>query len=323
MTSTVEGKTEGGLVDIFGALFPAASITGAPKVRTMSIIKRLESTPRLLYSGAIGNLLPGRKALFNVAIRTVLVDSESGTAEYGTGGGIVWDSTVEAELAETKTKARLLSEPTGEFSLLETLLWTPAEGYVLLNLHLERLVDSALYFAIKVDPDGVRKALLKHVPTLNNRPSRVRLLVSEEGTISVSSEPWPETLHEKRPLVRLSRTRVSSSDRFLYHKTTNRRVYEEARRSVHDCDDVLLRNEHDELTESTIANLVLELDGQLVTPPVRCGLLPGIYRQWMLRGGTVQECVVSVEDLKRATRVFLVNSVRGQYEITLAQSPDG
>jgi para-aminobenzoate synthetase/4-amino-4-deoxychorismate lyase len=119
------------------------------------------------------------------------------------------------------------------------------------------------------------------------------------------------------PFVRLAERPVSSTDRFLYHKTTNRAVFDNARAGAPDCEDVILWNERGELTEATIANLVLELDGELVTPPVSSGLLPGVYRRWLLQRGMVQERILTRIDLSRASRVFLVNSVRGQYEVNV------
>ncbi len=159
MTSTVEAQTEAGLGDIFRALFPPASITGAPKVRTMQIIAELERLPRRLYTGTIGFLAPGRRAQFNVAIRTLLVNRPTGCAEYGVGSGITWDSDPEAEWQECRTKARILAPPVPAFSLLETMRWTPEEGYYLLERHLERLQDSALYFGFRFDLTALRLEL--------------------------------------------------------------------------------------------------------------------------------------------------------------------
>ncbi|MBM4427144.1 MAG: aminodeoxychorismate synthase component I, partial [Chloroflexi bacterium] len=147
MTSTVRAKTKASVTEIFSALFPCASITGAPKISTMNIIAELETNPRRIYCGSIGYIAPNRKARFNVAIRTALVDKQNSTAEYGLGGGIVWDSTSADEYSEALLKARVLTNPPQkEFSLFETLLWTPEEGYFLLERHVARMEDSADYF---------------------------------------------------------------------------------------------------------------------------------------------------------------------------------
>lgn len=311
MTSTVSGTTEVGLAGLFRAMFPAASITGAPKARTTEIIAELETTPRRIYTGSIGFVTPGRVAQFNVAIRTVLVDRRAGGAEYGVGGGIVWDSQAGAEWQECRTKARVLAHPRTQFDLLETLRWTPGEGFFLLERHLARLAGSADYFARPLDVERVRQALDAAAAAWYGGPRRVRLTVSAGGEPRVESAPL-----EPLPLpyrVRVARRAVDSSDVFLYHKTTWREVYRRALAETPGCDDVLLTNERGELTESTIANLIVELDGRLVTPPVRCGLLAGTLRAQMIEAGRVVERVVTVDDLHRASAVHLANSLRGTW----------
>lgn len=316
MTSTVVGETQASLDEIFSALFPPASITGAPKASTMKIIDELESTPRQVYTGAIGYAAPGRRAQFNVAIRTVLFDHRSGQAEYGTGGGITWDSLDTAEYEECLVKAKVLSARIPRFALLESLLWTPEEGYFLLERHLRRLAESAAYFDYPLDLELVRQRLQagSQPSTFNVQPLKVRLLVDEDGQVSVESAP----LGEIKPLVRLgvASEAVRSADPFLYHKTTHRAVYERKRLSCpqpegEPWDDVLLWNERGELTEATNANIVVELDGERYTPPVDCGLLEGVYRGWMLEQGLVQERVIRLDELRRASGLWVINSVRG------------
>ena len=124
MTSRVSAETRASLAEIFAAMFPCASITGAPKANTMRIIAETETAPRRIYTGSIGLISPGRRAQFNVAIRTVLVDKDRQQAEYGVGGGVVWDSTPEGEYEECLLKARILTAHRPDFSLLESLLWT-------------------------------------------------------------------------------------------------------------------------------------------------------------------------------------------------------
>ena len=160
MTSTVTASSPAPFADIMAALFPCASVTGAPKPRTMEIIAELEQTPRRVYTGCIGFLSPGRQAQFNVAIRTILIDRERKRAEYGVGGGILWDSTVDDEYEECRIKARVLTSGYPEFSLLETILWTPDRGYYLLERHLARLRDSAAYFGFSVDLGRIRDLLI-------------------------------------------------------------------------------------------------------------------------------------------------------------------
>jgi len=310
MTSTVHADSRKSLSEILSALFPCASITGAPKIRTARIIADLEKAPRNLYTGCIGFLGPDSSAQFNVAIRTAVVDRHAGTAEYGTGGGIVWDSVSGDEYTEAILKSRVLSEQRPDFSLLETLLWTPEEGYFLKDYHLRRLSDSASYFGYKIAIDNIDKALGEKASAFRMEPYRVRLTADRDGTVNLDSSPLGIGGFADRVRVGLARDPVNSRDIFLYHKTTCRNVYDEALRLRPECEDILLWNEKSELTESSIANIVLEIDGKLVTPPVASGLLAGVFREWLIDKGTILERVLSVHDLKRASTIYLVNSVR-------------
>ncbi|MSP12148.1 MAG: aminodeoxychorismate synthase component I [Chloroflexi bacterium] len=317
MTSTVTAETQASTVDIITALFPCASITGAPKARTMEIIARLEHTPRHVYTGAIGTIGPDRQATFNVAIRTVLVDKRSGTAEYGVGGGIVWDSTSEEEYAECLVKTQVLTGRRPDFALLETMLWIPADGYFLLSYHLQRLRDSASYFDYAVDLERVQAELKTLASSLPDAPHRVRLLAARDGSLTCQATPLPGLPAPRQVRLGLAPSPVDASNVFLYHKTTLRETYEAARAACPDCDDVLLWNKQGEITESTIANVIVKLAGQLVTPPVTCGLLPGTYRAWLLDQGKIREQRITLEMVKRAEGIFLINSVRKWQEVLL------
>jgi len=317
MVSTVTGQTQAGLIEILRALFPAASITGAPKASTMKIIEELETSPRKVYTGCIGFASPKKLAQFNVAIRTAIIDRDQDRVEYGVGGGITWDSVDKSEYEECLTKAKILSVRLPEFSLLETLRWTPIHGYFLLDLHMQRLQDSAKYFDFSVDIRDVRAYLDELVTCFESKDYKVRLLLDENGSIRAQAEFLSEV--SKQTLkVCLAKEPVDSNDPFLYHKTTNRKVYEHASDSCPGYDDIILWNERGEVTESCVANLVVELDGNLYTPPVSCGLLPGTYRSWLLSQGKVQERIIPLEQLDKCTRLFLVNSVRGQQAAELA-----
>lgn len=321
MTSTVQSETAAGLEEVFAALFPCASITGAPKIRTMQIIAELERSPRRIYCGAVGYYAPGRQAQFNVAIRTLRVDKRQGEAEYGVGGGIVWDSEAEEEWQETRAKARALVELPRPFDLLETLRWSPDEGWRLLEAHLERLERSAAYFDFPYDRqralDELERLAARFTPT---QAQRVRLMLSRSGEVAVEARPLEEgrggSVTRPYPLA-LAKTPVRSTNRFLYHKTTRRQVYQRALAEVPGAQDALLFNERGEVTESTIANLVYELDGARYTPPVECGLLPGVERAALLAQGAIQERTLRLEELPRCTRLWLVNSVRGMWEASL------
>jgi para-aminobenzoate synthetase/4-amino-4-deoxychorismate lyase len=308
LTSTCRASTDASVSEVLAALFPSASITGAPKVRTMERIAELETTPRGIYTGAIGRIGPGRSACFNVAIRTVHIDRERRTAEYGTGGGIVWDSVAEDEYEEARTKALVVTSPPPEFALLETLRWSPREGYVLLERHLDRLFDSAAYFGRRVDRDLLMRQLEAAVRG-KRRVQRVRLLVTRDGTLDVRAD---ELIRKRRRwTVVLAREPIDSDDRFLFHKTTHRAVYDSARVASPDVDDVLLWNTRGEITESTVANVVVRRDGELVTPPVECGLLPGTARAELIERRRVREKIVLREELEDVQALYLVNSVRG------------
>ncbi|HXQ36158.1 MAG TPA: chorismate-binding protein, partial [Anaerolineales bacterium] len=316
MTSTVTAKTNASLTEIFSALFPSASITGAPKVGTMRIISELETTPRRVYTGSIGYISPGRKAKFNVAIRTALIDRQTQKAEYGVGGGIVWDSTSTDEFAEALLKARVLTEPDQRFSLLETMLWTPEAGYFLREKHVERILDSAHYFDFPISRNEMDK-YLDDVSSDFESPQRVRLLLDRFGKLKSESALFQPAESSQRMKVCLAKEPINSNNVFLFHKTTHREIYESARQDFTDCDDVLLYNEHDELTEFSIGNLVLELDGRLFTPPLSCGLLPGIFRAHLLETDQIAERTIRIEELKDCTKIFIINSVRKWREVEL------
>ena len=330
MTSTVSGWLgRRSLSDIFKALFPCASITGAPKAKTMEIIRELETSPRKIYTGAIGFSTPSGEVCFNVAIRTALI--QNGSLEFGVGGGIVWDSDADAEYEETLTKARVLTEPRPDFKLLETMLWEPENGIFLLDGHLQRLGKSSAYFDVPMDMHEVLERLEQHVGGLAQVPHRIRLLVSREGEMEIESviietgracsPSAPRTDHRSVPILRvaIAKAPVDSQDVFLFHKTTHRVVYDSARKTFPDCDDVVLWNERGEVTEGTIANIVVRKEGRLVTPPVECGLLAGTFREHLLKSGEIEEGIVTLEDLRGADDCYLVNSVRGWMRVDLEE----
>lgn len=318
MTSTVTSETDADLTGIMAALFPCASITGAPKARTMHIIANLETTPRKVYTGCIGFLSPERRAQFNVAIRTVIVDRETGVAEYGVGGGIVWDSQPGDEYEECRIKAKVLTERRPQFDLLETILWEPEGSFFLLERHLRRMEASARYFDFPFDRKSIVRALCDLERRFSATAQKVRLTLSPTGIPSCGNTPLgPDAPHASVRLG-IAGFSVDSSDIFLYHKTTHRRVYLEAKDSCPDCDEVLLRNEHGLVTESTIANLVILHGGQWITPPVECGLLPGTFREQLLEEGKIREGPVTMDMLDHAEQIVLINSVRKWREARLA-----
>lgn len=321
MTSTVTASTQASVCDIFRALFPSASVTGAPKVASMKLIAALEGSPRGIYTGAIGYIAPKRRARFNVAIRTAVVDREAGTGVYGVGGGIVWDSDAEDEFQECVDKARVLAEPRAAtaFSLLETILWTADEGFVLLEEHLARLEASAGYFDFSFERDAIEARLA--ALNLTQAPAqkyRLRLLLGRAGDMQIEVQAFCEGDANRQWCVALADSPVDTRDAFLYHKTTRREVYEEALAAAGDCDDVILWNEDGYITEAGIGNVVVRLAGRLWTPPVECGLLAGTFRGKLLREGVVGLRKVAVTELAEAEAIFLINSVRGWISCRLA-----
>jgi para-aminobenzoate synthetase/4-amino-4-deoxychorismate lyase len=316
MTSTATTRSDASIAQIFAALFPCASITGAPKIRTMDIIADLEREPRRIYTGAVGHLAPGRRARFGVAIRTALVDRCAGSAEYRVGAGITWDSQAESEYRECLDKAGILKRPAPPFAVLETMRWTPGDGIWLQEEHLQRMAATAEYFGYAWGRDRVEARLRVLVRTLPPAAHKVRLLLHADGRLEATASRL--TVAGAKPLsMQLARRPVDAEDPFLYHKTTRREVYERARAEAPGADEVLLWNHRGEVTEATTANLVVELDGRRLTPPVSSGLLAGTLRARLLATGEVVEDVVGMGDLQRAERIWLVNSVRGWREACL------
>lgn len=314
MTSTVRADTDASLSDILAAAFPCASITGAPKVRTMQIINELEPETRGVYTGSVGFIAPGRRVQLNVAIRTAVIDRLHGRAVYGVGSGVVWDSDADAEYDECLLKARVLQaqpDPAGDFRLLESLRWTPSEGYFLYERHMGRLRESAEYFGFAFAEASIERALAEQAAMLGG-PSKVRLLLDRAGRVNVEAQPLSHGARREPIRVGLAAVPIASTNVFLYHKTDRREVYDAARASRPDCDDVIMWNEQGELTEASAANIVLELDGRLYTPPVDSGLLSGTLRASLLAAGEVEERTLATSDLGRATGLWLVNSVRGR-----------
>ncbi|WP_079477753.1 aminodeoxychorismate synthase component I [Halobacillus salinus] len=319
MTSTVQGELseEYTMYNVFRALFPCGSITGAPKVRTMEYIRELEDSPRDVYCGAIGFMTPKKEAVFNVPIRTVMVDQEAETAVYGTGGGVTWDSTSKGEYEEILTKARLLTESRPVFSLLETMKLE--EGvYPLLDKHLQRVQSSAVFFGRACPVDDIRDHLEKLARKHSTGAYKVRLLVEEKGSWNTSVDEIADP--KAKITCKLAKSPVDEQNPFLFHKTTHRLVYEE--HNDPDAYTVLLWNTRQELTEFTIGNLVVKMNGHYFTPPVDSGLLAGTFRERLLEEGVIRERVLHLHDLLECEEVWFINGVRGWMEVELSWEGD-
>lgn len=305
------------LLDTIENLFPCGSITGAPKLRAMEIIHEVEPAPRGLYTGSIGYIAPTGDFAFNVAIRTAVIDS-SGRGTIGIGGGIVADSEAASEYDEALLKLRFLSDPTPPVTLIETLKWSPQEGFVLLGRHLARLLSSASYFGLPADAAEVTVKLI-NVSQTWTAPMRVRLTLSETGT-DITAVPLPPT-PEKFRFIIVAET-LNSSSIWLAHKTTNRAFYDAPRQRAHDTlgmDEVVFLNERGELTEGSFTNLFIQRGGKLLTPALASGLLPGTLRAELIETGRAEDAILTLADLHSAEAIFLGNSVRGLIRAELFQ----
>jgi len=297
------------LSDVFAALFPSGSVTGAPKASAMSLIASLEDSARGVYCGAVGLLEPsddGYHATFNVAIRTAVATARGG--EFGTGGGIVFDSEPAREYAEMALKAQQLQAPSAHFRLLETFRHVPQESTGIAQRHLARLRRSARDLGFLV-PEDLTARVRRRLDTVPYE-ARVRVLVSTNGRLSIQVAPVPVS-PEARVRLAIDDEPVESSDPFLFHKTTRREVYNRRRRRFPDVDDVVMVNERGECTEATTSNLAIQRGGRWLTPPLTSGCLPGIARAMLLERGELVEAVVHVADLETAEDIAIINSLRG------------
>jgi para-aminobenzoate synthetase / 4-amino-4-deoxychorismate lyase len=326
MTSTVEGKLRADVdySQVFQSLFPCGSITGAPKIRAMEIIHELERSPRGIYTGTIGYFAPAQdgskqvaKAVFNVAIRTIVL--ENGHGEMGVGSGITADSLASAEYAECALKAHFLTSPTVEFDILEALLWDGE--YQRLERHMQRMAASAAYFDYPYNPADVQRVLAELSASLVlGQQYKVRLKLNRDGECSGEAlQIQPQESTTELSIV-LSPERTNSQNRMYFHKTTNRALYDRATRfaQAHGHADVIFLNERDEVTEGALSNIFIERAGYLLTPPLCCGLLNGIYRQEILeKNSHAREAKLFLDDLLSAEKILLCNVVRGLRRVKL------
>lgn len=316
MVSTIRGELRDAtrLHDLFRALFPCGSVTGAPKVRAMKLIRELERSPRGVYTGAVGFMLPGGRTAFNVAIRTIELQGRCGV--YGTGSGIVWDSEPQQEFRECMLKTEILSGlvPSSP-GIFETIQWNGFD-YLLLDDHLDRLFASAQALGIKVDQSAVLDELdakAEELRALGGR-HRVRLTLGHNGDVLVESEPFTLDLSGNSVRVCIASERVDSADSLLHYKTTARNRYDQALMQAmgKGFGEVLFLNERGELTEGAISNVLLRIDGSWFTPPESSGLLNGVFRRYLLRTRPwIKEQALTLDDLRRAEIMLICNSLRG------------
>lgn len=331
MTSTVEGRLREGVTTagLLRALFPCGSVTGAPKIRAMQIIRSLEPRARGAYCGAIGFAAPDGRAVFNVAIRTLCLQGGRGT--MGTGSGLVWDSDAEAEYDEWRLKGAFLAEAGAPFELIETM--RAEDGAVpLLDLHADRLARSARVLGFAFDETAFRQRVAAAAGTdpygqcpYGQRPHVVRTTLARDGALTLTTRNLPEEPPRFRRVL-LAHARVSTTDPWLGHKTTHRAFYERTFRHAGAAgyDEVLFCNEHGAVAEGSRTSVFAEVDGALRTPPVTAGALPGVYRQHLLRSHPhAHATTLTPADLRRADAVYLCNAVHGLVRVEhLILNPD-
>ncbi len=337
MTTTVTGRLreEVGLAGVIAATLPGSSVTGAPKKRTMEIIHELEREPRGVYCGAVALFLPDGSFTLNLPIRTLV--HRDGQYDLGIGSGIVWDSDPLGEYDETILKSQFARRLSPELRLFETLLVAArfiAPGGAMSDAaagdlpegainraatvayeaeHLARLAQSAAYWNIRFDAAQARAALHAWVEShAGDAPSIVRMELDQQGALHFTGRPLPP-LPAPPVRVLISDARTDSADRLLYHKTSQRALYDSERERAIGGGffEVLFRNEAGNLTEGGISNLLVKLAGRWLTPPLMDGLLPGIWRaDSMAQHGAIEEHLTP-EMLEEAEEIVIGNSVRG------------
>ncbi len=314
MVSKVSGKLkdEISIGDLIKNIFPCGSVTGAPKIRTMEIINKLEKEQRGIYTGAIG-IIDNGKAVFNVAIRTLVIDKQSGKGELGLGSGIVIDSEPDKEYEEVKLKGRFLSKTENYFELFETML---IENGVIAdwNKHAERLKQAAEYFLFAFNNeeiDRVKEEIIQKIQPYKNY--RLKLVLNKTGDVKYEISDY--TLFKGKVKIILSKKRISSDNKFQYFKTTNRKLYNDEfkRYKKQGFFDVIFLNENGKLAEGTISNIFVKINDKWLTPKIECGILDGIERRKLLNENIIiTEELISLNDLKKAENIILTNSLRGK-----------
>ena len=320
MVSTVSADLPGAsLFDLFRALFPCGSITGAPKIRAMACIADLEDEPRGLYTGALGWVAPGGDCRFNVAIRTMEIDA-SRRARLGIGSGIVIDADPAREYAECRLKAQFLTGFDPGFELIETMRLEDGV-YPLLSLHIERLAASAHALGFSCDLQAISEALAETAQACGKGVFRVRLALGHGGRFSIEHALMPP--EAKAWQVVLVDETLDCADYLLRHKTTARSRYDRALAGLAatpEVFDAIFCNTRGEVCEGARSNVYVERQGILLTPPLSSGLLPGVMRRHLLESGRAVEHVLYRDDLLKASAIHVSNALRGLMPVTLRRA---
>ena len=323
MTSTIHSRvdTHTAFKTFLYHLFPCGSITGAPKRKTMQIIHTHEKEPRHVYTGAIGYITPTNDMCFSVAIRTLLIKNQQG--ELGVGGGIVHDSSADDEFQELKLKARFFTDMDVDFKLIESIKYHSKIGYYLLDEHLARLKNSAFILNFKYDEPSINRALQTLIHHLSKPVDyKVRLVLKKNGLFELSYLPINTNCDKEKPKVFIyEKERMNKNNILLQHKTTDstiRHFYDQVMAAYQEYADVLFINEDGFITEGSKTNVFIQLNGQILTPSLSCGLLAGTMRNRLLANNPlIKQAAISVDDLHQAERLWLTNSVRGIKEVLI------
>ena len=321
MVSTVSAELpDVSLYDIFRALFPCGSITGAPKIRAMQCIAELEEAPRGLYTGALGWVAPAGVCRFNVAIRTMEI-GKKGRGRLGIGSGIVIDADPAKEYAECLLKARFLTGFDPGFELIETIR-LEAGAYPFLAMHMDRLQASARSLGFACDPPAIVEALIDRANACQSGDYRVRLTLAHDGRFSITQASMPQDRNDWQ--IVLADEILDCNEYLVRHKTTARLRYDQALAELAGMPEVLdaiFCNERGEACEGARSNVYVERRGVLLTPPLSCGLLPGVMRRHLLETGRAVEQILLREDLLEASAIFVSNALRGLVPVTLRRDP--
>jgi para-aminobenzoate synthetase/4-amino-4-deoxychorismate lyase len=317
MVSTIEGKLKSkiNLSDIIKNMFPCGSITGAPKIRTMEIIKVLEVEERGIYTGSIG-MMSKKSSVFNVAIRTIKIEKETGRGEVGLGSGIVWDSEQEKEYNETVLKSEFLTNHIKPFKIIETLFVQDGE-ISFLEEHISRIKKTADFFLFKIDEDKIRRELINTAyEYCSNGKYKLRLLLNKLGKLKLDYSVLPQLPDNVKIII--SEEQINSESPYQYFKTTNRELYYSEYKKINSEGffDVIFFNERKELAEGAITNIFIRKEDIWFTPPVTSGILAGIYRSYFINtNDNVKESIITIIDLLTADEIKLVNSVRAEIKV--------
>lgn len=319
LTSEISSKllTNISLSTIFHSIFPSGSITGAPKEKAMEWIEKFENRNRGIYTGSIGYFSPTGEVNFNVAIRTI--EKEKNSLKMGVGSGIVYDSIPELEWEECHQKAFFLYK-TFDFYLFESILFKNNIFYYQ-NSHLERLKNSALLLFGHFEYLTLLNKL-KSCITNENIKLKIKIIYYNDKTFEIQEFPLSSKVKNIQK-IKISDVKINSKNFLLQHKTSFRKIYDNEYSSIKlNFIDSIFSNEKNEITEGCISNIFILKENKYLTPPINCGLLPGILRNKLLIKfpKLFKEKIITIDDLKSARKIFICNSVRGIIRVELYEN---